>query len=257
MRALMIRPLGYSLAVLSLAVLPSALRAQLFGPPDTTTGPPRGTSAISFGVQAMEVDAFNVLLRANGFPTMNQSSVVSGLTSSIRVGRWDLAFTGGAIMGGHDESASWRTELSGQAILVGVGFALVDAGRWRVVPNGGVGLTRVGFHVEERRGGSVDSALADPLRGTDLSGQTAVWHAGLVDYKLGKWSGQKVGLGLRVGYAKLLGDTDWRADDNDLSDGPKAGVGGPYARLGFSFALPKRRDAILTTVASLIPWISR
>ena len=189
---------------------------------------------------------------------MNKTAIVSGLTSAIRIGRWDLAFSGGTILGGRDQSPTWRTELSGQTILVGVGFALIDKGRWRLVPNGGVGLTRVGFHVEQRRGGTVDSALVDPLRGTDLSGQTGVWHAGLgVDYKLGRWTGQKIGLGLRVGYAKQFGSTGWRADRNGLSSGPRAGVGGPYVRLGFSFALPRRRDAIITTLASLIPWLSR
>jgi hypothetical protein len=215
-------------------------------------------TSIVFGIQGMEVADFNTALRANGFPTMKGSVIISGLTSAIRIGRWDLAFSGGAILGGRDESSTWRTELSGQAILVGVGLALVDKGRWRVVPNAGVGLTRVGFHVEQKRGGTVDSTLADPLRGTDLSGQTAVWHAGLgVDYKLGRWTGQKIGLGLRVGYAKQFGGTTWRADRNDLSSGPRAGVGGPYVRLGFSFALPKRRDAIITTLASLLPWLTR
>lgn len=249
----------YLVLLILLAHWPTCpLAAQLFGPPDTTTGPPKGSTAIAFGVQAMEVDAINLALQANGFPSMNETVVVSGLTSTVRFGRWDLSFTGGAIIGGRHESTAWRTEISGEAILVGVGFALIDAGRWRVVSSGGVGLTRVGFHVEERRGGTVDSTLADPLRGTDLSGQTAIWHAGLgADFKLGRWTGQKVGLGLQVGYAKMFGETDWRADRNDLSGGPRTGVGGAYARLGFRFALPKRRDAILTTVASLLPWIAR
>lgn len=244
------------LVLTALAARP--LSAQMMGPPDTTAGPPKGMTSIVFGVQGMDVDDFNAALRANGFPTMARTTVVSGLTTSLRFGRWDLAFSGGTILGGRDESSAWRTELSGQAILVGVGFALVEKGRWRVVPNGGAGLTRVGFHVEEMRGGTVDSALADPLRGTDLSGQTGVWHAGLgLDYKLGRWTGQKVGLGLRVGYAHQFGGTSWRADRNSLSDGPRAGVGGPYVRLGFSFGLPRRRDAIVTTLASLIPWLSR
>ena len=256
MRRALLRLIWIQLALLPLAVLPAG--AQLFGPPDTTTGPPKGSTSIVFGVQSLDVDAFNAVLRANGFPTMNETVVVSGLTSSIRLGRWDLSFSGGAILGGRHEATTWRTELSGQALMVGADFALIDAGRWRVVPNVGVGLTRIGFHVEQRRGGTVDSALADPLRGTDLSGQTGIWHAGLgVDYKLGRFTGQKVGLGLRVGYARHFGDTDWRADLNDLSSGPRAGVGGPYARLGFSFALPKRRDAILTTIVSLLPWLTR
>ena len=235
---------------------PSA--AQLFGPPDTTVGPPKGMTSIVFGVQGMDVDAFNAALRANGFPTMNRTAIVSGLTSAIRIGRWDLAFSGGTILAGRDESSAWRTELSGESILVGLGFALIDKGRWRLVPNGGVGLTRVGFHVEQRRGGTVDSVLTDPLRGTDLSGRTGIWHAGIgLDYKLGRWTGQKIGLGLRFGYAKQFSTTNWRADRNGLSSGPRAGVGGPYLRLGFSFALPRRRDAILTTFASLIPWMTR
>ena len=245
--------------IVALALLPTGpLAAQLFGPPDTTTGPPKGITSIVFGVQGMDVDAFNVALRAQGFPTMNRTAIVSGLTSAIRIGRWDLAFSGGTILGGRDRSSAWRTELSGETILVGLGFALIDKGRWRLVPNGGVGLTRVGFHVEQRRGGTVDSALADPLRGVYLSGQTGIWHAGLgLDYKLGRWTGQRIGLGLRVGYAKQFGGTGWRADQNDLSSGPRAGVGGRYVRLGFSFALPRRRDAIITTLASLIPWLSR
>jgi hypothetical protein len=248
--------------VLSLALLavwpPGRLAAQMFGPTDTTTGPPKGTSAIAFGVQGMEVGALNSALRANGFPTMRSTSVVAGLATSIRIAHWELSFSGGQILGGRSQSSTWRTELSGRALLVGGGFVLIDAGRWRVIPNVGLGLTRVGFHVEERRGGTVDSALTDPLRGTDLSGQTWIWHSGIaVDYKLGRWTGQKVGLGLRVGYAKLLGSTDWRADGNQLSAGPRAGVQGPYARLGFSFGLPRRRDGILTAVASMLPWISR
>lgn len=248
--------------VLSLVLLaawpPGRLTAQMFGPTDTTTGPPKGSSAIAFGVQGMEVGALNSALRANGFPTMRSTSVVAGLATSIRIARWELSFSGGQILGGREESSAWRTELSGQALLVGAGFALIDAGRWRVIPNVGVGLTRVGFHVEEKRGGTVDSTLTDPLRGTDLSGQTWIWHSGVgVEYKLGRWTGQKVGLGLRVGYAKLLGETDWRADGNALSAGPRAGVEGAYARLGFSFGLPRRRDGILTAVASLLPWVSR
>lgn len=240
------------------ALPPDHLAAQMFGPPDTTTGPPKGTSAIAFGVQGMDVDALNASLRAAGFPEMRSTAVVAGLATSLRLGRWDLSFSGGSILGGREESGAWRTELSGQALLVGAGYALVDAGRWRVVPNAGTGLTRVGFHVEERRGGTVDSTLTDPLRGTDLSGQTWIWHAGLgVEYRLGRLTGQKVGLGLRVGYAALLGSTSWRADGNTLSAGPRAGVGGPYARLGLSFGLPRRRDAIITTLASILPWISR
>ncbi len=245
--------------IVALALLPTGpLAAQLFGPPDTTVGPPKGMTSIVFGVQGMDVDAFNAALRANGFPTMNRTAIVSGLTSAIRIGRWDLAFSGGTILAGRDESSAWRTELSGESILVGLGFALIDKGRWRLVPNGGVGLTRVGFHVEQRRGGTVDSVLTDPLRGTDLSGRTGIWHAGIgLDYKLGRWTGQKIGLGLRFGYAKQFSTTNWRADRNGLSSGPRAGVGGPYLRLGFSFALPRRRDAILTTFASLIPWMTR
>lgn len=234
------------------------LAGQMFGPTDTTTGPPKGMSAIAFGVQGMDVDALNASLRANGFPAMHSTSVVAGLATSIRIARWELSFSGGQILGGREESSAWRTELSGQALLVGAGFALVDAGRWRVIPNVGVGLSRVGFHVEERRGGTVDSTLTDPLRGTDLSGQSGIWHAGVgLEYRLGRFTGQKVGLGIRVGYARMFGSTSWRADGNALSDGPRAGIGGPYARVGLSFGLPRRRDAIITAAASLLPWATR
>lgn len=246
------------LAVSQLAVSSSVLSAQMMGPPDTTAGSPKGVTAIIFGVQGMDVEDFNAALRANGFPTMDRSAIVSGLASAIRFGRWDLSFSGGTILGGRDQSPSWRTKLSGQSLLVGVGFAVLEKGKWRLVPNGGVGLTRVGFHVEQRRGGTVDSALADPLRGTDLDGQTWIWHAGLgLDYKLGRWKGRKIGVGLRAGYAEQFGETGWRADQNDLSTGPRAGVGGPYGRLGLSVGLPRRGDAIFTTLASLIPWLSR
>ena len=44
----MFRSAAIALAVSSLTVLPSS--AQMMGPPDTTTGPPKGMTSIGFGV---------------------------------------------------------------------------------------------------------------------------------------------------------------------------------------------------------------
>ena len=245
------------LAVSQLAVSPSALRAQ-FGPPDTTTTPPKAATTFGIGVQALDVDAFNALLAANGLPEMSDRALSTGLATEIRFGRWDLSFSGSGVSGRDTKSATWRTKASGSALALGGGVALVDGAKWRVVPAVGIGLTRISYHVEQVRGGGLDSALADPLRGTDLSGQSWMWQAGLgVEYKLGKIAGQKMGVSARVGYATGFGDGDWRADENDLSSGPRASYGGVYARIGMTFGVPKRRDVMIPALVSVVPWLSR
>lgn len=245
------------LAVSQLAVSPSALRAQ-FGPPDTTSGPPKGATTFGIGIQALDVADFNAALAANGFPKMGENVMSTGLSTEIRFGRWDLAFSGSGVSGSSDEHSSWRTESSGKALTFGAGFAPYDGPKWRVTTLAGVGLTRISYHIEAVRGGPVDSVLADPLRGTDLSGQSWMWQAGVgVDYKLGKVFGQKMGLATRVGYASAFGTSDWRADDNDLSSGPRASYGGIFVRVGMTIGIAKRQDAAIPALVSVIPWLSR
>ena len=60
-----------------------------------------------------------------------------------------------------------------------------------------------------------------------------------------------------MGYAEVLGDSDWRTDDNDLSSGPRASYGGIYARIGLTMGMPKRRDAMIPALVSVIPWLGR
>lgn len=240
-----------------LAILPSCLLAQ-FGPPDTTTGPPKGATTFGIGVQALDVAGINTALAANGLPTMSDQVISTGLATEIRFGRWDLSFSGSGISGSDDEGGGWRTRSSGSALTFGGGFAPVDGPRWRVATTAGIGLTRIEYHIEQIRGGSVDSVLADPLRGTDLNGQSWIWQAGVhLEYKLGKVMGQRMGIASRVGYAKAFGDPDWRTDDNDLSSGPRASYGGIYARIGITMGMPKRQDAMIPALVSVIPWFGR
>ncbi|HEU4570563.1 MAG TPA: hypothetical protein VFS07_08325 [Gemmatimonadales bacterium] len=245
------------LAVALVGVVPRAGRAQRMPPgADTSSAPPQAATSFGLGVQALDVDALNAALRAGGFPTMSSTALVSGLATELRFGRWDLSFSGGGILAGAKEGAVWRTQASGRALMVGVGYTLLQAGRWRVTPAAGAGLARVGYRIEQVRGGSVDSVLADPLRGTALDGQTALWHASIgVGYRLG--GRRAMGVGARLGYARPFGHTDWRADRNDLSDGPRASYGGLFARLGMSVGIPRRKDAVIPALVSVVPWIAR
>jgi hypothetical protein len=249
-----VRTLGCLVLLLALG---SRLSAQ-FGPPDTTTGPPKGATTFGIGIQALDVAQFNAALAANGFPRMSENVLSTGLATEIRFGRWDLAFSGSGISGHDHKNSSWRTSSSGSALTFGGGFAPYDGPKWRVAVHSGIGLTRITYHIEQVRGGPVDSVLADPLRGTDLNGQSWMWQAGLgVEYKLGRLFGQKMGIAGRVGYANAFGDSDWRADDNDLSAGPRASYGGVFARIGMTIGMPKRQDAAIPALVSIIPWLSR
>ena len=244
--------------MLVLALLPTGPLAAQFGPPDTTTGPPKGATTFGIGVQGLDVADFNAALVANGFPKMSASALSTGLSTEIRFGRWDLAFSGSAISGNDHKSSSWRTKSSGRALSFGGGFAPYDGPRWRIAALTGIGLTRINYHIEQVRGGPVDSVLADPLRGTDLDGQSWMWQVGLgVEYKLGKVFGRRMGVVTRAGYASAFGDGDWRADENDLSSGPRAPSGGMDARIGMTFGAPKRQDVMIPAVVSVIPWLSR
>lgn len=239
------------------AAAPQRLTAQ-FGPPDTTTGPPRGATTFGIGYQALEVTDFNSVLRANGLPEMAEGGLATSLATEVRFGRWEFGVNGGGVSGGSEETSTWRTKVSGKALSFTTGFALIDGGKWRVAPSAGVGLTRVNYHVEQVRGGSVDSVAADPLRGTDLNGQTGSWQAGLnIEYRIGRRMGQKMSIAVRAGYVEAFGDSDWRADDNDLSTGPRAAYGGLYARLGLTVGMPRRREAVLPSLFSVVPWLSR
>lgn len=254
----MLRTLRSVLPGLAVALFPAMLAAQFMGPPDTTSGPPKAATTFGIGVQALDVSEFNTALRAKGFPTMDGTAVTAGFSTEIRFGRWDVSFAGGGILGRRDESATWVTETKGSALMIGAGYAIVDDGRWRVVPHIGAGFAKVDYHIEQVRGGTVDSVLADPLRGTDLDGQTAIWHTGVgVSYRLGRKMGQKLSLAFRVGYAMALNDTDWKTDDNDLGSGPRAAYGGGYARIGLSMGIPKRKGALFPALFSVIPWLSR
>lgn len=248
----------FILPILLLAALPPDRLTAQFGPPDTTTGPPKGATTFGLGIQALDVADFNTALAANGFPKMGENVMSTGLSTEIRFGRWDLAFSGSRVSGGEDKSSSWRTKSSGSALAFGGGFAPYDGARWRLTTLAGIGLTRIGYHIEAVRAGPVDSVLADPLRGTDLNGQSWMWQAGLgVEYKLGKVLGKRMGVAARIGYAWAFGDSDWRADENDLSSGPRASYGGMFARIGMSFGMAKRQDAMIPTLVSIIPWLSR
>lgn len=243
-------------ALLSLST--TAASAQMMGSRDTATGPTVASTGFSFGVQVLDVDRFNAALAANGFPGMHHVNFSTGFGTALRFGRWDVSFAGSAVMNSRDDGASWRTESNGNALMVGVGFLAFRAGRWRVVPTLGAGLTRIRYHVEQVRGGTLDSALADPLRGVDLEGQTGLWHAGVgVEYRLGTKPRQRSSLTARVGWSSPWSSTDWRGDHNDLSGGPRAAYGGLYARVGMSFGMPRRRDALIPSLVSVIPWVAR
>ncbi|HVX89877.1 MAG TPA: hypothetical protein VG940_13165 [Gemmatimonadales bacterium] len=246
---------AWTLAVSALAASPSAAQ---FGPPDTTTGPPKAATTFGLGIQVLDVSAFNRALAVGGFPEMSENVFSTGLATEIRFGRWDLAFSGSGISGSATKTAAWRTRTGGSALTFGGGVALVDGATWRITSMGGIGLTRITYHIEQVRGGTVDSVIADPLRATDLSGQSWIWQAGLgVERKLGKAFGRKLGIALRAGYARAFGEPDWRTDDNDLSSGPRASYGGMYARIGMTFGVPKRQDVMIPALVSVIPWLSR
>ena len=248
----------FILPILLLTALPPDRLTAQFGPPDTTTGPPKGATTFGIGFQSLDVDAFNAALALNGFPKMGATALSTGLSTEIRFGRWDLAFSGSRVSGSDHDNSTWRTSSSGNALTFGTGFAPYDGPKWRITTLAGVGLTRIKYHIEEVRGGPVDSVLADPLRGTDLNGQSWMWQAGLgVEYKLGKVMGRRMGIVARAGYANAFGDSDWRADENDLSSGPRASYGGLFARIGMTFGIAKRQDAAIPTLVSVIPWLSR
>ena len=248
---------GNLVMVLALAV-PGVASAQMMGFRDTTPGPTQAGTGFSFGVQSLDVDEFNATLRAHGFPTMPTTAFATGFGAAIRFGRGDLSFSGSSVNGRAKENATWRTDSRGTSLMVGVGYAVLVHGRWRVVPNIGAGLTRIGYHIEQVRGGTVDSVLADPLRGADLEGQSGVWHAGVsVEYRLGNSPRRRIGLTARAGYSSPFGDTSWKGDDNALSSGPRASYRGIYARVGLAFGMPRRRDALVPSLVSVIPWLTR
>lgn len=247
---------GVSIAI-QLAVVPSCLLGQ-FGPPDTTTGPSRAATSFGFGIQSLDVRDFNAALAANGLPQIDDQIWSTGLSTELRFGRWEVSFAGSAILGPEMEDSTWRTQVRGSALMIGAGFAVIDSKRLRVVPSGGVGLSRIGVRLQEVRGGTIDSVLADPRRGVDLDGQSPQWHLGLgVEYRLGRKFGQKWSLAAKTGYSRTFGETSWRSDENELEEGPRATYGGPFVRVGLMMGMPTPGDAIIPALISVIPWVSR
>jgi hypothetical protein len=219
---------------------------------------PKAATSLGIGIQGLEVAELNAALRANGLPEMSELGLTTGLATEIRFGSWELSFSGSRVSGGDEENATWRTRTSGSALTLGLGFAVIDAGRWRILPTGGFGLTRIKYHIEQVRAGPLDSALADPLRGADLDGQTWAWQAGVdLDYRVGKYLGRTMFVAARVGVIEGVGESDWRADDNDLSSGPRGTYGGVYARIGLSLGIPKRQGALIPALVSVVPWLQR
>ena len=95
-------------ALLFTAAAPQRLSAQ-FGPPDSTPGPPVATTTAGFGFQQLEVEKFNALLRANGFPELPSTAVVAGYGTEFRWDRWELSVSGSFVLGGGEENSTWRT----------------------------------------------------------------------------------------------------------------------------------------------------
>lgn len=241
-----------------LAVLPSCLTAQFFGPSDTTTGPSKAATSFGFGLQSLEVADLNAALAANGLPQVDDLIWSTGLSTELRFARWSFSFAGSAILGPTSEDGSWRSQVRGSALMLGIGYAIVDGAKLRVAPTAGVGLSRIGVRLQQVRGGTVDSVLADPQRGVDLDGQSPQWHVGLgADYRVGRLMGQKLSVAVRGGYSRTFGGTSWRADDNDLDNGPRATYGGPYLRAGVTMGMPNRTEAAIPALISVIPWLSR
>ena len=243
--------------ILQLAILPSCLLAQ-FGPPDTTTGPSKAATTFGFGIQSLDVTGFNAALAAHGLPQIDEQIWSTGLSTELRFGRWDLSFAGSAILGRESEDSTWRAQVRGSALMLGVGYAVIDGEKLRVVPSGGLGFSRIGVRLQEVRGGTVDSVLADPRRGVDLDGQSPQWHVGLgAYYRVGRLMGQKLSLAAKGGYSRTFGGTSWRSDENDLDNGPRATYGGPYLRVGITMGIQNRTDALIPALISVIPWLSR
>jgi len=237
---------------------PDRLAAQFFGPPDTTTGPLKAATAFGFGLQSLDVAPLNAALAANDLPQIDRHIWSTGLSTELRFGRWDVAFAGSAILGPESEDSVWRSQVRGSALLIGVGYAVIAGNNWRVVPSGGVGLSRIGVRLQELRGGTIDSVLADPRRGVDIDGQSGQWHVGMsVEYRVGRLMGQRLGVIVKGGYSHTFGGTAWRADENVLDDGPRASYGGPYLRAGVMMGIPGRREALIPALISVIPWLSR
>jgi hypothetical protein len=246
------------LAVILLAAGPLDRLAAQFGPPDTTTGPLKAATAFGFGLQSLDVAPLNAALAANGLPEIDRHIWSTGLSTELRFGRWDVAFAGSAILGPEQEDSVWRSQVRGSALMLGLGYALIAGEHWRVVPSGGVGLSRIGVRLQEVRGGTIDSVLADPRRGVDIDGQSGQWHVGLsLEYRVGRLMGQRLGVIAKGGYSHTFGGTSWRADENVLDDGPRASYGGPFLRAGIMMGIPGRRDALIPALISVIPWLSR
>jgi hypothetical protein len=244
--------------VLQLALWPSGLLAQFFGNPDTTTGPSKAATTFGFGIQSLDVRDFNAALAANGLPQIEDRIWSTGFSTELRFGRWEVSFAGSALLGPTTEDSTWRSQVRGSAIILGAGYAVVDGEKLRVVPSVGMGLSRIGVRLQEIRGGTIDSVLADPRRGVDLDGQSPQWNVGLgAYYRVGKLMGQKLSVAVKGGYSRTFGGTSWRADDNDLDNGPRATYGGPYLRVGVTMGIPHRTEALIPALISLIPWVSR
>jgi hypothetical protein len=194
-----------------------------------------GAGYFAIGTNVLGVDALNDRLDAFGYPTFG--------SAFLSLGGGGYGVVGGRVLLGGEGHGLIRPSQSvgGRDVSVGGGYGLATIGylavaqsNWRVYPQLGVGAG--GFSVDIGSAGAAtefDDVLDDPNRSAELSrGSLLVSLALNATYELsgpGEAGGFRIGV--QAGYLFAPYSSDWRLDQDALSDGPDAGFDGPFIRL--------------------------
>lgn len=187
------------------------------------------------GVHFINTDNLNSRLTANENPELGSLYSSYGVGASWQTGRW--IFGGEAMSLSGSETDGPFAENINISATVGLGYfyagyAVVDAGKFRLIPRLGIGGSGITVLINEK----AETTLDDYLEGrsaNNLRTGGALVHGSI---KLGWMLSEHWDLNLDLGYNHAF-EGEWDTSFGALTESVKDGIGGAYAQLAIGYII--------------------
>lgn len=253
--------LGTAAAVaLAFLISPQAARSQEATIDSIRPGRYVGGNAVSVGVVSISAVEFNRQLKASSLPMQPSVGLTVGYGAYAMFGPVLVGANGHAMLARTTVEQGWRSKAGGGYGLVDLGYAIVKRSTMMLAVMGGVGGSSVTTRLQQQGTREFADVLSQPAISLDLAAHTWNWHSGVKAELRRSRQGMDAArlLSIEAGYIGRIGTrTTWRTDVDAVRNGPAASLGGLYLRVSLGSAIKARRDALVPSVVSLLPFVGR
>lgn len=204
-----------------------------------------GVFYLMLGNNALDIDALNRSLTANGYSPLEKNFVMLGVGGHAVMDDW---IVGGELHWINPQkiaSGAYNLHVTGGYLMMNAGYVIRRSDSYLIYPTAGIGLGTFGLGIQSATPQTFGQTLADPKSGTQLTYTSAIFNLALAAdgfaplTEAGNGTHIPFTFGFRAGYLFSTPINGWQSTEGDVSGGPTLLFTGPYLQviIGLGFMI--------------------